>query len=1099
MRDLSGIRELGTLGVRQATKAVLGGVQAATLLSSAVTGAQDVSTGTNTPRPLAPRIPLTKLLGRRGLTRALLLLGSPLHSSASASSTFAAAASAFSTPPATATAASTSTAATEAPTSATNPTPTPSSASTATTTAPPTSSSSLAPLALADAAPLTRSRRSADRLAISPPTCGPLATLWPARHPCGPLAALTARLPPLQPARRSLAPRAPPLLPTSRPPAARSLPFGLLTSLAARSPTCGLLAALAACSPPACGPLAAPAAYSLPACSPLAAPCSPRAALLQPARHPLQPARRALRPARRSLQPARRPLRPARRPLQPACRPLAAHLLPSCSPLAALWQPTRRLFVACAARLLPAPAAAPTVRRHAGRPSRVPPCLALRAALLVARHPALPTMASLSVLTFDHVGPSLAPLATADSATRPQWLTRDVDARLAIRNHLSLAERAHFGQHRLTKAQYDAVVARYSSPATAALGPASAFSGKRRSSKGKGGMSGGGGSGGGSGGSSGGGGGSGGGGSGGSGGGSGGFGGGGGGSSGGGGSGSSGSGGSRVGPVPTGEFGDEAECPHWAKLLRSGVDIFALDYDAILVAMYALFVSAEGDCYLYVPPDPNIEAASLGASESALPGTAPTEALHALTLDSGASRCFFRVSTTLTPLPAPVPVRLVDPSGAQILPVPLLFSCVRRSCRLLSHQTLLWHHRLGHPSLPCLCGMHSHLLVSCLPLQTLHMDVWGPARINGQGRERYFLLVVDDYTRYTTVFPLRSKGEDLPILLLHSDRGGEFSSDLSRDFCRGEGILRSSRALVPLFTILSRTSSPPTLFPASSLAFPLTRLDGNSQDPSQDVMFEDSVPFYRLFPYRTAPLPPAPLFLAQGPPPVDPLPPQGPAPSCVSQVDPLPGAVPVEVAVDSGAARGVASGGAESRGAEPAHAEPGGAEPVGAEPRGAEPEGAEPEGADSEGVESGGAEPGGAELGGAEPAGTEPGGAESKGAESGGVEPRGTASSGGPAGASPRRSPRPEPLSPQQLRQWFARRRRLRSGAAGARGSADGGIGAGGARATSLEGARVPAGAGGTGGAGAASLGGARPQGTGAVGAGGVGGAGVRIVARMID
>ncbi|CAI7819509.1 unnamed protein product [Closterium sp. NIES-54] len=121
------------------------------------------------------------------------------------------------------------------------------------------------------------------------------------------------------------------------------------------------------------------------------------------------------------------------------------------------------------------------------------------------------------------------------------------------------------------------------------------------------------------------------------------------------------------------------------------------------------------------------------------------------------------------------------------------------SCRLLSHQTLLWHHRLGHPSLPCLRGMHSRLL--------------GPARVSGQGCERYFLLVVDDYTRYTTVFPLRSKGEvvdvlipwiravrlqlrepfrqDLPVLRLHSDRGGEFSSDLLRDFCRVEGILQS--------------------------------------------------------------------------------------------------------------------------------------------------------------------------------------------------------------------------------------------------------------------------------------------------------------------
>ncbi|CAI7855259.1 unnamed protein product [Closterium sp. NIES-54] len=169
------------------------------------------------------------------------------------------------------------------------------------------------------------------------------------------------------------------------------------------------------------------------------------------------------------------------------------------------------------------------------------------------------------------------------------------------------------------------------------------------------------------------------------------------------------------------------------------------------------------------------------------------------------------------------------------------------SYRLLSHQTLVWHHRLGHPSLPRLRGMASRVLVSSLPrslpplppepaptcvscvegrqcaaphssefppteapLQTLHMDVWGPARIRGQGHERYFLLVVDDYSRYTTVFPLRSKGDvtevlidwihnarlqlrerfdsDFPVLRLHSDRGGEFSSARLGAFCRAQGI-----------------------------------------------------------------------------------------------------------------------------------------------------------------------------------------------------------------------------------------------------------------------------------------------------------------------
>ncbi|CAI7855819.1 unnamed protein product [Closterium sp. NIES-54] len=123
------------------------------------------------------------------------------------------------------------------------------------------------------------------------------------------------------------------------------------------------------------------------------------------------------------------------------------------------------------------------------------------------------------------------------------------------------------------------------------------------------------------------------------------------------------------------------------------------------------------------------------------------------------------------------------------------------------------------PCLPCVEGRQraaphsSSFPLTTTPLQTLHMDVWGPARVSGQGRERYILLVVDDYTRCTTVFSLRSKGEvsavlipwirtvrhqlrerfgqDLPVLRLHSDRGGEFSSDLLRDFCRGEGILQS--------------------------------------------------------------------------------------------------------------------------------------------------------------------------------------------------------------------------------------------------------------------------------------------------------------------
>ncbi|CAI7793567.1 unnamed protein product, partial [Closterium sp. NIES-54] len=131
------------------------------------------------------------------------------------------------------------------------------------------------------------------------------------------------------------------------------------------------------------------------------------------------------------------------------------------------------------------------------------------------------------------------------------------------------------------------------------------------------------------------------------------------------------------------QFPDATEIPRWGDLSRAGVAIFDLDYDAILAAMYALSTSDEGDCYLCVPPDPDIEAAALGAGEtaalgasasaapgageSAPSGTASAQDFHTFTLDSGASRSFFRDRTTLTPLSRPVAVSLADPSGGPVL------------------------------------------------------------------------------------------------------------------------------------------------------------------------------------------------------------------------------------------------------------------------------------------------------------------------------------------------------------------------------------------------------------------------------------------------
>ncbi|CAI7865408.1 unnamed protein product [Closterium sp. NIES-53] len=258
------------------------------------------------------------------------------------------------------------------------------------------------------------------------------------------------------------------------------------------------------------------------------------------------------------------------------------------------------------------------------------------------------------------------------------------------------------------------------------------------------------------------------------------------------------------------------------------------------------------------------------------------------------------------------------------------------------------------------------------------------------------------------------------------------------------------------------TSCPPRAVPCVFLGFPPDAPGWQFYHPSsrrvlssQDVTFDESVPYYHLFPYRTAPLPPSPLFLAPGPPPVDPLPPQGPALSGVSQVDAV---EPVKVAVDSGAARG----------AEPAGAGSGGAEPEGAEPRGAEFRGAEP----------GGAESGGAEPGGAEPRGAEPRGAGSARVASGGA------------------SLRREVLSPRELREWFARRWSRAAGAGGAPATTgSGGSGPGGAGATGPGGAAEAAGVGPTGGSagvsgGTGAAGSAGPAAAGATGVGAAGGVG---------
>ena len=43
------------------------------------------------------------------------------------------------------------------------------------------------------------------------------------------------------------------------------------------------------------------------------------------------------------------------------------------------------------------------------------------------------------------------------------------------------------------------------------------------------------------------------------------------------------------------------------------------------------------------------------------------------------------------------------------------------------------------------------------PLELLHIDLMGPARVQSLGGKKYILVVVDDFTRYTWAVLLRDK------------------------------------------------------------------------------------------------------------------------------------------------------------------------------------------------------------------------------------------------------------------------------------------------------------------------------------------------------
>ncbi len=86
----------------------------------------------------------------------------------------------------------------------------------------------------------------------------------------------------------------------------------------------------------------------------------------------------------------------------------------------------------------------------------------------------------------------------------------------------------------------------------------------------------------------------------------------------------------------------------------------------------------------------------------------------------------------------------------------------------------------------------------------IHVDIWGPSRIASHSGRRYFLTVVDDYSRYVDITFLRNKSDaftalqaftakaetqtGLRLKSIRSDGGGKFASNKAQAWYQDKGI-----------------------------------------------------------------------------------------------------------------------------------------------------------------------------------------------------------------------------------------------------------------------------------------------------------------------
>ncbi|GKA39546.1 ribonuclease H-like domain-containing protein, partial [Tanacetum coccineum] len=155
---------------------------------------------------------------------------------------------------------------------------------------------------------------------------------------------------------------------------------------------------------------------------------------------------------------------------------------------------------------------------------------------------------------------------------------------------------------------------------------------------------------------------------------------------------------------------------------------------------------------------------------------------------------------------------------------------------MICHSNTLWHYRLGHPSdqvlkalkdridirgngdfAPCDICHEAKQTREPFPISDhkttnlgdiVHLDVWGPYRITSREGYKYFLTVVDDFSRAVWLYLLKSKDEvtlnviefynylknqfNKTIKIFRSDNGIEFTNSNMNSFFKQRGIIHQT-------------------------------------------------------------------------------------------------------------------------------------------------------------------------------------------------------------------------------------------------------------------------------------------------------------------